>query len=182
MFCETAKTASKPLERSHHVGFDKLIDQIAEGRRDDDALSSLAGRLAALDQKIEDCDRRRIAEAAGGRSLRDLANALLDAVDADVLAREREILADQARGSGKPEDIVQKMVEGRLRKYYEEVALSEQTFVIDGETKVAKVIAAAAEEISADIAVTGFVRCALGEGIEKKEEDFAAEVAATLQG
>ncbi len=105
-----------------------------------------------------------------------------EAVGADALAREREILADQARASGKPEDIVQKMVEGRLRKFYEEVALSEQVYVIDGETKVSKAIEAVAEEIGADVRVTGFVRFALGEGIEKKEEDFAAEVAATLQG
>ena len=105
-----------------------------------------------------------------------------DEIDADALAREREILADQARGSGKPEEIVQKMVEGRLRKYYEEVALSEQTYVIDGETKVSKAVEAAAEEIGAEIKVAGFVRFALGEGIDKKEEDFAAEVAATLQG
>jgi elongation factor Ts len=104
-----------------------------------------------------------------------------DAVDPAALAREREILAEQARASGKSEDIVQKMVDGRVRKYYEEVALSEQTFVIDGETKVSKAIEAAAEDIGADIAVKGFVRFALGEGIEKKEEDFAAEVAATLQ-
>ncbi len=105
-----------------------------------------------------------------------------EGVDADALAREREILADQARGSGKPEEIVQKMVEGRIRKYYEEVALTEQTYVIDGETKVSKAIDAVAEEIGAPVAVKGFVRFALGEGIEKKEEDFAAEVAATLQG
>ncbi len=105
-----------------------------------------------------------------------------DEIDADALAREREILADQARDSGKPEEIVQKMVEGRLRKYYEEVALSEQTYVIDGETKVSKAVEAAAEEIGAEIKVAGFVRFALGEGIDKKEEDFAAEVAATLQG
>ncbi len=105
-----------------------------------------------------------------------------DEIDADALAREREILADQARGSGKPEEIVQKMVEGRLRKYYEEVALSEQTYVIDGETKVSKAVEAAAEEIGAEIKIAGFVRFALGEGIDKKEEDFAAEVAATLQG
>ena len=105
-----------------------------------------------------------------------------DAIDADALAREREILADQARGSGKPEEIVQKMVEGRLRKFYEEVALTEQTYVIDGETKVSKAIDAVGEEIGAKVAVKGFVRFALGEGIEKKEEDFAAEVAATLQG
>ena len=105
-----------------------------------------------------------------------------DEIDADALAREREILADQARDSGKPEEIVQKMVEGRLRKYYEEVALSEQTYVIDGETKVSKAVEAAAEEIGAEIKIAGFVRFALGEGIDKKEEDFAAEVAATLQG
>jgi elongation factor Ts len=73
------------------------------------------------------------------------------------------------------------MVDGRVRKYYEEVALSEQTFVIDGETKVSKAIEAAAKDIGAEIAVKGFVRFALGDGIEKKEEDFAAEVAATLQ-
>ena len=105
-----------------------------------------------------------------------------EVVDADALAREREILADQARGSGKPEEIVQKMVDGRLRKFYEEVALTEQTYVIDGETKVIKAIDAVAEEIGAPVTVKGFVRFALGEGIEKKEDDFAAEVAATLQG
>ncbi len=104
-----------------------------------------------------------------------------DAVDTGALAREREILAEQARASGKSEDIVQKMVDGRLRKYYEEVALSEQTYVIDGETKVSKAIEAAAVDVGAEIAIKGFVRFALGEGIEKKEEDFAAEVAATLQ-
>jgi len=105
-----------------------------------------------------------------------------EAVDADALAREREILADQARGSGKPEEIVQKMVDGRLRKFYEEVALTEQTYVIDGETKVSKAIDAVTEEIGAPVTVKGFVRFALGEGIEKKEDDFAAEVAATLKG
>ncbi len=104
-----------------------------------------------------------------------------EAVDAGALAREREILAEQARGSGKPEEIVQKMVEGRLRKFYEEVALTEQTYVIDGETKVSKAIDDVAEEIGADVSVKNFVRFALGEGIEKKEGDFAAEVAAALQ-
>ena len=105
-----------------------------------------------------------------------------EVVDADALSREREILADQARSSGKPEEIVQKMVDGRLRKFYEEVALTEQTYVIDGETKVSQAIDAVAEEIGAPVTVKGFVRLALGEGIEKKEDDFAAEVAATIQG
>jgi elongation factor Ts len=101
-----------------------------------------------------------------------------DGVDASVLERERDVLADQARASGKPEEIVQKMVEGRLRKFYEEVTLLEQTYVIDGESKVGKAIEAYAEEIGAPIAVAGFARFQLGEGIEREESDFAAEVAA----
>ena len=95
---------------------------------------------------------------------------------------EREILAEQARSSGKPEAIIDKMVEGRLRKFYEEVCLLEQVFVIDGETKIADVIAKAARDLGAPVEVTGFARFKLGDGIEKGENDFAAEVAAAAQG
>ncbi|PWC55841.1 translation elongation factor Ts [Azospirillum sp. TSO22-1] len=104
----------------------------------------------------------------------------LDVADVDVSALEREksVLADQARASGKPESIIEKMVEGRLRKYYEEVCLLEQTYVIDGETKIRKVVEAAAKDVGAPVKLTGFVRFALGEGIEKAASDFAAEVAA----
>lgn len=102
-------------------------------------------------------------------------------VDKGALDREREILRDQARQSGKPEAIVEKMVEGRLRKFYEETVLVEQIYVIDGESRVGKVVDAAAKEAGAPIRVTGFVRFALGEGIEKKESNFAAEVAAQLK-
>ena len=101
-------------------------------------------------------------------------------VDPAALDREREVLAEQARASGKPEEIVEKMVEGRLRKYYEEVVLLDQVFVIDGETKVGKALENVATEIGKPISVSGFVRFELGEGIERKDEDFAAEVAATL--
>lgn len=101
----------------------------------------------------------------------------VDEVDAGALDRERAILTEQARASGKPDEIIAKMVEGRLRKFYEEVVLVEQVYVIDGETKVAKAIDAAAKEISAPIALKGFVRFALGEGIERREDDFADEVA-----
>lgn len=80
---ESKKNASQPLERKRTVSFDALLEQIAMGRRDEDALSSLAARLAALDRKLGDEDRARIADATGGKSLRDLANGLLDAVDAD---------------------------------------------------------------------------------------------------
>jgi elongation factor Ts len=103
-----------------------------------------------------------------------------DDLDPELLARERDVLSEQARASGKPEEIIEKMVEGRVRKFYEEVCLLDQTFVIDGETKVSKAVEAAGKEAGGDIKVTGFIRFALGEGVEKKEEDFAAVVAATL--
>ena len=104
----------------------------------------------------------------------------VDEVDATAVDRERAVLSDQARASGKPEEIIAKMVEGRLRKYYEEVVLLEQVWVIDGETKVGKVLEAAGKDLGAPVTVTGFVRFTLGEGIDKAESDFAAEVAATL--
>ncbi len=98
-------------------------------------------------------------------------------VDPAALDRERAVLTEQAIEAGKPEEIVAKMVEGRLRKYYEEVVLEEQVYVIDNETKISKVLAAAADDAGAPIKLAGFVRFALGEGVEKKEDDFAAEVA-----
>jgi elongation factor Ts len=103
-------------------------------------------------------------------------------LDADAIERERAVLIEQARESGKPEDIIEKMVEGRLRKFYEEVVLNEQIYVIDGETKVGKVVEKAAGDIGAPVKLAGFARFALGEGIEKEESDFAAEVAAQVAG
>ena len=102
-------------------------------------------------------------------------------VDKETLEREREILRDQARQSGKPEAIVEKMVEGRLRKFYEESVLLEQVYVIDGETRVGKVVEAAAKQLGSPVRVAGYVRFKVGEGIERKESDFAAEVAAQLK-
>ena len=96
----------------------------------------------------------------------------VDAVDPAALERERAVLEEQARASGKPESVIAKMVEGRIRKYYEEVVLLEQVWVHDGESRVRAVAK------KADVALTGFVRYALGEGIEKNSGDFAAEVAA----
>lgn len=99
-------------------------------------------------------------------------------VDASALERERNILVDQARASGRPEEIIAKMVEGRIRKFYEEIVLVEQSYVLDPQSKVSQVIAQAATEMGHPIQLTGFVRYALGEGIEKEESDFAAEVQA----
>ncbi|RIK94308.1 MAG: elongation factor Ts [Proteobacteria bacterium] len=101
-----------------------------------------------------------------------------ESLDPEVVERERVILSEQARASGKPENIIEKMVEGRIRKFYEEAVFLEQVFVMDNETKIKDVVARAAKELGKPIEVTGFVRMALGEGLEKKQEDFASEVAA----
>lgn len=94
-----------------------------------------------------------------------------DEVDATALDREREVLSEQARASGKPEEIIAKMVEGRLRKFYEEVVLLEQVFVMDTDKKIAKVIEDAAKDVGAPVKLSGFVRFELGEGVEKVEEE-----------
>ncbi len=103
-------------------------------------------------------------------------------LDRQAIERERAIFAEQARESGKPENIIEKMVEGRLRKFYEEVVLLSQAYVIDPDQTVAKALKAAEADVGAPIKVVGFVRFALGEGIDKKEDDFAAEVAAISSG
>ncbi len=104
-------------------------------------------------------------------------------VPAEVAEREKAIFMEQARESGKPEAIIEKMVEGRMRKFFEESVLVSQVFVIDGENTVENALKNAEAEVGAPIALKGFVRMALGEGIEKEEaEDFAAEVAAMAKG
>jgi elongation factor Ts len=102
-------------------------------------------------------------------------------VDPAALERERDVLREQSRASGKPEAIIEKMVEGRLRKFYEEVVLLEQTYVVDGESRISKVIEASSKELGTPVKVAGFVRFALGEGIAKEQGDFAAEVAAAVK-
>ena len=102
----------------------------------------------------------------------------VDGVDAAIADKEREVFADQARASGKPDNIVEKMVEGRMRKFYEEVVLLKQAFVMDPDRTIEQVLADTAKELGTSVEISGFVRMALGEGVEKKEEDFAAEVAA----
>ena len=103
-------------------------------------------------------------------------------LDPAIVAAERAVFIEQAKESGKSEEIAEKMVEGRLRKFYAEAVLMEQVWVIDNETRVAKAIEDAATAAGAPITIAGFVRFALGEGIEKREEDFAAEVAAAQGG
>jgi len=94
----------------------------------------------------------------------------------EIVDREKAIQADIARQSGKPENVIEKMMEGRMRKFYEESVLMSQTFVIDGETQISKVVEKASKDLGAPVAIEGFVRFQVGEGIEKVESDFADEV------
>jgi elongation factor Ts len=102
----------------------------------------------------------------------------IDSLDKALTERERAVLTEQAKDSGKPAPVIEKMVEGRLRKFYEEVVLLAQAFVHDPETTVGKALAEAEKAGGAPIKITGFYRFALGEGIDRPESDFAAEVAA----
>ncbi|WP_306147026.1 MULTISPECIES: translation elongation factor Ts [unclassified Roseibium] len=99
-------------------------------------------------------------------------------LDPEVVEREKSVFSEQARESGKPENIIEKMVEGRLRKFYEEVTLVKQAFVINPDQTVEQAVEALAKDLGTEVKLSGFVRFALGEGIEKEEQDFAAEVAA----
>jgi elongation factor Ts len=146
------------------------------------ALAPNLGKIGVLVALESSADPARLAElgkklalhiAAANPQYLDVA-----AVDPRALDREREVLRGQARASGKPEAIIDKMVEGRLKKYYEETVLREQVFVIDGESRIAKVLDEAAVALGAPVKVAAFARFALGEGIDKGGGDFAAEVAA----
>jgi len=130
------------------------------------------GVLAALES---DGDRGKL-EALGRQVAMHIAAArpqwlVITDVDAAALERERHVLSEQARGSGKPEEIVAKMVEGRLRKFYEETVLLEQIFVVDNETRIAKVIEGAATDVGGPVTLSGFVRFELGEGVEKTADE-----------
>ena len=103
----------------------------------------------------------------------------IDGIPPETLERERNILIEEARESGKPEEIIEKMIDGRLKKFYQESVLLEQTYVIDGESKVSTVL----ESLSSPVEIIEFVRYELGEGIEKaSDEDFASEVDSMVSG
>lgn len=102
----------------------------------------------------------------------------IEEMDPAAVEREKAVLIEQARESGKPDNIIEKMIVGRMNKFYQEVVFVEQTFVIDGETKIKKVIENASKEAGTEIKLAAYARMEVGEGIEKEEDDFAAEVAA----
>ncbi len=103
----------------------------------------------------------------------------IDDLDDNLVKREREVLIDQAMSSGKPKEIAEKMVQGRLQKFFQEVVLNEQISVIDGETKIKDVLKKLSNDLGTEVKIKDFKILKLGEGIEVVENDFAAEVAAT---
>ena len=105
-----------------------------------------------------------------------------ESLDADVIERERAIAKEKAAESGKPEAVQDKMVEGAIGKYAKENALLSQVFVMDNKTPIAQVVEQAGKDAGAKIELVDYVRFQLGEGIEKEESDFAAEVAAAVKG
>jgi len=126
-------------------------------------------------------------EALGRQLAMHIAAARPEALDVesmnpDLVARERAVYVEKAKESGKPAEIIEKMVEGSMRKFYEQTVLLQQTFIIDGESKISAVLEAAAKDVGAPVKLTGYVRFELGEGVEKKEDDFAAEVAKMATG
>lgn len=146
------------------------------------ALAPNLGKIGVLVALESSADPAKLAElgkqlAMHVAATRPEALTIADVNQANV-ERERAIFAEQAKASGKPDAIIAKMVEGRLRKYYEDVVLMEQVSVVDGETRIAQVIENASKTLGAPVKLTGFVRYQLGEGIEKAAgDDFAAEVA-----
>ena len=150
------------------------------------ALAPTMGKIGVL-VALESDGNNDALQAVGKKIAMHVAAANPQALDSTsldpaVVAREKAILTDQAKASGKPDDIIAKMMEGRMRKYYEEVCLIDQVFVIDGETKISKVLENASKDAGAPIKLTGYLRFQLGEGIEVEKEDFAAEVAKAANG
>lgn len=143
------------------------------------------GKIGVLVGLESNGDAERLAELAKQIAMHVAATnpyaVTTDALDAAVIARERAVLTAEAKESGRPDNIIEKMVDGRMRKFFEEVVLLSQSFVVDSEKTVEQAIKAAEADIGAPVKVIGFVRFALGEGIEKEEADFAAEVAAAVR-
>lgn len=142
------------------------------------------GKIGVLVALESSADKEKLADLGKHIAMHIAATAPIalniEGVEASAVEHEKAIFAEQAAASGKPANIIEKMVEGRIRKFYEEVVLEEQAYIMDPDKKVKAVIADAAKDCGTDIKLTDYVFYKLGDGLQKKEEDFAAEVAAQL--
>lgn len=144
------------------------------------------GKIGVLVALESSGDKAVLSDAARKIAMHIAATSPLAATVEDLdpadIERERAVLTEQARESGKPDNVIEKMIEGRMRKFYEEVVLEKQAFVMDPDKKVGDVVTEAGKAAGGDAKLLGFVRFTLGEGIEKEETDFAAEVAEATKG
>ena len=140
------------------------------------------GRIGVLVALQSSADHEKLTEMGRKIGMHIAATSPLslsvDDIDPAAVERERAIFSEQAQASGKPPQVIEKMVEGRIRKFYEEVVLLKQAFVMNPDQTIEQFVAEQAKALGAPIALTGFVRLALGEGVEKTKDDFAGEVAA----
>ena len=161
------------LEVSKGVLISYVHNSVAEG------LGRL-GVLVALETGVQNNDIKEIGKQIAMHIAATSPKSLnIDDLDPEVVDRERQVLIDQAMSSGKPKEIAEKMVQGRMHKFFQEVVLNEQVSVIDGETKIKDLIKRTSLELKTEIKIKGFKVLKLGEGVEIEESDFAAEVAAT---
>ena len=161
------------LEVSKGILISYVHNSVAEG------LGRL-GVLVALETGVQNNDIKEIGKQIAMHIAATSPKSLnIDDLDPEVVNRERQVLIDQAMSSGKPKEIAEKMVQGRMHKFFQEVVLNEQVSVIDGETKIKDLIKRTSLELKTEIKIKGFKVLKLGEGVEIEESDFAAEVAAT---
>ena len=161
------------LEVSEGILISYVHNSVAEG------LGRL-GVLVALETGVQNNDIKEIGKQIAMHIAATSPKSLnIEDLDPEVVERERQVLIDQAMSSGKPKEIAEKMVKGRMHKFFQEVVLNEQVSVIDGETKIKDLIKKTSLELKTEIKIKGFKVLKLGEGVEIEESDFAAEVAAT---
>ena len=161
------------LEVSKGILISYVHNSVAEG------LGRL-GVLVALETGVQNNDIKEIGKQIAMHIAATSPKSLnIEDLDPEVVERERQVLIDQAMSSGKPKEIAEKMVQGRMHKFFQEVVLNEQVSVIDGETKIKDLIKRTSLEFKTEIKIKGFKVLKLGEGVEIEESDFAAEVAAT---
>ena len=161
------------LEVSNGVLISYVHNSVAEG------LGRL-GVLVALETGVQNDNIKEIGKQIAMHIAATSPKSLnIEDLDPVVVERERQVLIDQAMSSGKPKEIAEKMVQGRMHKFFQEVVLNEQVSVIDGETKIKDLIKKTSLEFKTEIKIKGFKVLKLGEGVQIEESDFAAEVAAT---
>lgn len=147
-------------------------------------ISANLGKIGVLVGLKSSADKAKLLELGKNLAMHIAASNPLalskESLDPKLVEKEREVLIDQAKNSGKPEEFLSKVVEGRLRKFYEDVVLLEQCYIIDSSIRIKDVLNNAAKELGTSVEITGFIKFVLGEGIEKQTVDFASEVAAQL--